>query len=797
MFKLNLKIAWRNLWKNKGYTLINILGLSIGMASCILIFIFIRFQLSFDEGYKNEDRIYRVVTNWKYSAYEDFSSGVPVPFAAAARNEIAGFETVGSIVKRNAFLQINDTNGKEKMKSQEAVYYAQPDFFNVLSDIKWIYSAPELALAEPNTVVLSAQYAEKFFGSVKDAIGKNIRLGEKINLKVAGIIQDMPQNSSFPLEIVISYETYKGRFNNNWDSVNSAFCSYVLLKEGLKPEDLQQSIANFNKKYYPVDKIAGNQENKLQALRAIHFSAKYDNFANASINRSQIYGLAIIGLFLIITACINFINLSTAQSVTRSKEVGVRKVMGSKRSQLISQFLTETFVVSLVALLIACVITELAIPPMQHLFKGRIEFSLFGHPSIFAFMVILVLFIAFLAGFYPALVISGFKPALAIKNKIALNKRGLSLRKILVVAQFAITIVLIVGTLVVIKQMQFVQQKSLGFNPDAVAMVGIPNDSLSKIKYNTFKERISKLPGVEAISFCQSPPLSGNINSSDFTYNGVKNKDFELRNIRADENFFKVFDLKLIAGKLYHKGDTANACVVNETFLKKMSITNPQEAIGKVIYASGNTVRIAGVVKDFNDQSLREQISALAIFPGKNDYWNVAVKIDSKQIAATMKEIDKIWNSTFPNGVFDSAFVNETINSYYESEQIMGVLFKIFAGVIIFISFIGLFGLISFVATQRTKEVAIRKVLGASTLELVKMLNGSFLVMVFVANIVAWPLAYLFVSKWLAGFAYRIDVSIWPFALAMAISMAITLVTVSIRSYKAASANTIDVLKYE
>lgn len=797
MFKLNLKIAWRNLWKNKGYTLINILGLSIGMASCILIFIFIRFQVSFDEGYKNEDRIYRVVTDWQYSAYKDFSSGVPVPFAAAARNEIAGFEKVGAIVKRSAFLQITDPNGKEKLKSQEAVYYAQPDFFDVLSDIKWIYSAPELALAEPNTVVLSEKYAEKFFGSVKDAIGKNIRIGEKTNLKVAGIIQDMPQNSSFPLEIVISYETYKGRFNSNWDSVNSSFCSYVLLKEGLKAKDLNQSIANFNQKYYPAEKIAGNQKNSLQALRDIHFSDKYDNFANTSINRSQIYGLAIIGLFLMVTACINFVNLSTAQSVTRSKEVGVRKVMGSQRSQLICQFLTETFVVSLAALLIACVITELAIPPMQHLFKGKVEFSLFGHPSIFAFMAILVMFIAFLAGFYPALIISGFKPVLAIKNKIALNKGGLSLRKILVVAQFSITVLLIIGTLVVIRQMQYVQQKSLGFNPDAVAMVGIPNDSLSKIKYNTFKERITNIPGVTEISFCQSPPLSGNINSSDFTYNGIRNEDFELRNIRADENFFKVFDLKLIAGKRYQKSDTANACVVNETFLKKMSITNPQDAIGKVIYASGNTVPITGVVKDFNDQSLREHISALAIFPGKNDYWNVAVKIDSRQIAATMKKIDKIWSSTFPNGVFDSAFVDETINSYYEGEQIMGMLFKIFAGVIIFISFIGLFGLISFVATQRTKEIAIRKVLGASTLELVKMLNGSFLVMVFIANLVAWPLAYLFISKWLAGFAYRIDISIWPFALAMALSMAITLITVSVRSYKAASANTIDALKYE
>ncbi|WP_316738990.1 ABC transporter permease [Pedobacter aquatilis] len=797
MFKLNLKIAWRNLWKNKTYTLINVLGLSIGMASCILIFIFIRYQMSFDEGFKNQDRIYRVVTDWKYNAYDDFSAGVPVPFTAAAKNEIVGFEKVGSIIKRGATIRINGTDGSNKLKSQEAVYYAQSEFFDVFSDIEWIYSAPDLALSEPNTVVLSKQKAIKFFGSIKNAIGKTITLGTKTDLKVSGIIQDMPQNSSIPLGIVISYDTYAGRFNTNWDSVNSSTSSYVLLKEGLKLADLDGQMHKFNQKYYPIDKIAGNQTNRLQPLRDIHFSDKYDNFANSTINRSEIYGLAIIGLFLMITACINFINLSTAQSVTRSKEIGVRKVMGGKRNQLIVQFLTETLVVSLIALLIACVIAELAIPFMQNLFRGEIEFSLFNHSEIFVFIPFLVIFVAFLAGFYPALILSGFKPALAIKNKVAINSNGLSFRKILVVVQFSITGILIIGTLIIIRQMQYVQDKSLGFNPAEIAMVGIPTDSVSKSKYEVFKTQILQISGVKDVSFCQTEPLSSDINSSDFSYNGVKNKDFELRNMRADEHYFELFDLKLIAGKVFKKSDTANACVVNETFLKKIGVSNPEQAIGKVIAASGNTIPIAGVVQDFNDLSLRENISGLAIFPGKSDYWSMAIKMNGAQISSTTKDIERIWNSSFPASVFNIEFVNDSIKNHYETERIMGTLFKVFAGVIIFISFIGLFGLISFVAAQRTKEVAIRKVLGASTIELVKMLNGSFLIMVFIANLVAWPLAYLFVSKWLSGFAYRIDISFWPFLLAMLISMAITLITVSIRSYKAAVANTIDALKYE
>ncbi|RZL64555.1 MAG: FtsX-like permease family protein, partial [Pedobacter sp.] len=685
MFKLNLKIAWRNLWKNKGYTLINILGLSIGMASCILIFIFIRYQLSFDEDYKNEKRIFRVVTDWKYNAYDDFSAGVPIPFSAAARNEIAGFEKVGTIVKRGGIIHVKNSAGVEIIKSQEPVYYAEPDFFEVFNDIEWLHGKARAALSAPNTVVLSKAYATKFFGTKENAIGQIIRIGDKTDLKVTGVIQDMPQNSSFPLGIIISYQTYWGRFNENWDSVNSSSSSYVLLKEGIKLSDMKQTMDKFNNKYYPVEKIAGNQTNRLQALRDIHFSEKYDNFADSSISKGEIYGLTVIGLFLILTACINFINLSTAQSVSRSKEVGIRKVIGGRRKQLIVQFLTETFAVSIIALLIACIITELAIPQMENLFQDKMEFGLFTHPIIFVFMGLLILFVSILAGFYPALIISGFNPVLAIKNKIALNNNGLSLRKILVVVQFSITVMLIIGTFVIISQMEYIQQKSLGFKSDAVTMIGIQNDSIGFTKYSTLKERVLKIPGVKAFSFCQSAPLSNNINSSDFTYNGIKNKDFELRYMRSDENYFKLFDIKFIAGKVFNKSDTANACVVNETFLYKVGVANPKDAIGRIINVGGNTVSIVGVVKDFNDQSLKESISGLAIFPGKKDYWNAAIEMDRAEIKSAMPAIEKVWNNVFPNGVFDSRFVNESINSNYQNEKVMSVLFKVFAGVIIFI----------------------------------------------------------------------------------------------------------------
>ena len=796
MFRINLKIALRNFWKNKSYTFINILGLSIGMASCILIFIFIRFQLSFDEGFKNEDRIYRVVTDWKYNSFNDYSSGVPIPVTAAARNEISGIEKIGAIAKGGNVVRINDKEGKEVIKSREDLYYAEPEFFEVLQ-IAWLYGKPSEALKEPNTVALSQANALKYFGRIENAIGKSITIGTKTELKVTGVFQDMPQNSSFPLKIVISYKSFPERNSTCWDCTSSSFSSYVLLKEGLKNSDLSETFAKFNKTHYSDQKIAGNQTNRLQPLKEIHFSELYDNFANSTISKHQIYGLSIIGLFLICTACINFINLNTAQAVNRSKEVGVRKVMGGKRKQLIVQFLTETFALVVIALLFACMLTELAIPLMENLFRNQITFSLFGHPIIFVFMTLLVAFVSFLAGFYPALIISGFNPALAIKNKVSLNNNGLSLRKILVVVQFAITVMLIIGTLVIVRQMKYLQQKPLGFSSNAVAMLGMPGDSTSKSRHDLFKDKVLKIPGVQMLSYCQVPPLSQDVSSTDFSFNGLKNNDFEVRLCNADADYFKLFDLKIIAGKVFMKSDTNNGYVVNETFLKRVGITDPQLAIGKIIKTSYSSTPIVGVVKDYNDKSLKENISGLAISSDKGQYWQAAIKLDGANMVPAMQQIEALWNETFPQSVYGAGFVDERISSYYESEAIMGILFKVFAAVIIFISFIGLFGLISFVAAQRTKEVAIRKVLGASTFELVKMLNGSFLVMVFLANLVAWPLAYLFVSKWLSTFAYRIELSIWPFVLAMCISMIITLITVSIRSYKAATANTIDALKYE
>ncbi|TCC92007.1 ABC transporter permease [Pedobacter frigiditerrae] len=796
MFKLNLKIALRNLWKYKGYTAINVFGLSIGLASCILIFIFVSYQTSFDKDYVNSDRIYRVVSSWKYADANEFQSpGVPLPLAPAMRNDFSQFEKVAAIQQSGGIVKVKAQKGKSEIKDSESVFYAEPSFFEIF-DYNWLSGNANQALNTPNTVVLSEKMAIKYFGDWQKAVGNSINFNTDKDFKVTGVIKDNPQNSSFPLGIIFSYSSYNNRNLKVWNSVSSSSECFVLLKKGVAVTELDKPLQQFIKKYY-VEKGPGKEGHQFQPLSDIHHNEDYGNFANQVTPYKQILGLAIIGLFLLITACINFVNLATAQAISRSKEVGVRKVMGSRRKQLIWQFLSETALITVIALLLACVLTELTLPKMENLFGGDVNFSLFGEPIIFIFLLGLLVLVSFLAGLYPALVMSGFSPALAIKNKVAANAGGVGLRKTLVVVQFAITAILIVSTLVVIKQMSYIRDKSLGFDTDAIAMINLPTDSVSQIKYSGFKERLLAINGVKSISFNGGAPSSGNNNETSFNYNSSKSAEFQVNVKTADDEYFKTFGLTLIAGRQLAKSDTTKEFVVNETLLKKLNVKNPADAIGKIMRIWGASGPVVGVVKDFNNYSLHEAIAPIAIFSRKRNYENVAIKLDKKEMLATLKKIESTFNATFPDYVYENNFFDESLKEYYETEQIMGTLFKVFAGVVIFISFIGLFGLISFVATQRTKEIAIRKVLGASNLELIKMLNSSFLWMVLIANMVAWPVAYIFVKNWLAGFEYRIDLSIWPFVFAMLISMTITIITVTLRSYKAAKANTIDALKYE
>ena len=797
MFRLNLKIAFRNLWKNKGYTLINIAGLSVGMASCILIFIFIRYQLSFDQQFINKERIYRVVSYWKYAAKEDFQSGVPRPLAAAMRNDFGMLEEVAALQRDGGIIKVKDGSGNVRLKTAEDVFYVEPGFFRIF-DYTWLEGNPQQALVQPNTVALSQKMASRFFGDWHKAVGQTFQYRDKL-LKVTGVFADIPENNSNPINIAIAYAGYENKDMKDWYAVSSSSEVYILLKKGVDVADLEGPKNAFLKKYYTDKESNGKENHFFQPLAELHQDANYGNFSGKIIEKSQLAGLVAIGAFLMLTACINFINLATAQSISRSKEIGVRKVMGGRRKQLMVQFLTETLAITIFALLIACVLTEAALPGMNSLFREKISFSMLAHPVIFVFMIGLVLFISLIAGFYPAMVMSGFNPILAIKNKVSLgNSGGIVLRKVLVVFQFTLTVVLMTGTFIIMKQMKYMREKPLGFNPTAIAMVDVPGDSLSRLKYGLLKTRILNETGARFASLCSNGPSSMDVDHINFSYNGKK-PGFQVGSKYADAAYFKTFNLQLISGKGFSENDSLQEYIVNETFLKKLNMVSPEDAIGQKVALGGSAdqVSIVGVVKDFNNTNLRETISPVLFHKNRKKARVIAVKINTQNIPATMKTIESIWNSVYPDHVYEATFMEEQLNKYYESEQLMGTLFKAFALVIVFISFIGLFGLISFVAIQRTKEMAIRRVLGAGTLELVSLLNFSFIVLVLLANLIAWPIAYLLIDKWLSGYAYRIELNIWPFLMVTSISMAATLLTVSFRSFSAARTNPVDALKDE
>jgi len=803
MFKLNLTIALRNLWKNKGYTFINIAGLSIGMAGCMLIYIFISYQLRFDQQYKNKDRIYRVTTHATYVDGEGADRGVPMPLAAAMRNDLGMLEQVAALQGSWGIVKVKDTNGELKIKTEERAFYVEPQFFKIF-DYTWLEGNPEKALIAPNTVALSKGTATRFFGDWHRAVGQTINYQNEKDLKVTAVFDDLPENNSNLIHIAISYASFEHPKLHSWGSIDSDSECYILLKEGGTLAELEGPKNAFVKKYYQSAGGVGKPDHIFQPLTTIHHDARFTNFSGKVTSIKEMVGLTVIGLFLMITACINFINLATAQAVNRSKEVGVRKVMGSLRQQLIVQFLTETMTLTFFALLLSCVLTEAALPGMSALFKENISFSLVQDPEILLFMLGLVIFTGFLAGIYPALVMSGFSPVLAIKNKVNMgNTSGGALRKILVVLQFAITIVLITGTVVILIQMKYLREKPLGFNSSAIAMINIPDEELNRQKFEILKSRIQKEPGVIAVSLCsQGPSSDANVQNA-FAFNSAENEDFQANTKSVDEDYFKTFGLQIIAGRglskvtgEFSKDDLIKEFVVNETLLKKLNI-KPEDAIGKMITLGSAKAPVVGVLKDFNNMSLKEVISPILFATRKYKFVTLAVKMDIRQMPEVIKHTAQIWNEYYGDYIYHSSFMDETISNYYESERVMGTLFKVFAGVILFIAFIGLFGLISYVATQRTKEMAIRKVLGASTFELVKMLNTSFISLVFFANLIACPIAYILISEWLSGYSYRIEMSIWPFVAAMTISLLITILTVSLRSYKAAKTNPVDALKYE
>lgn len=797
-----LRTAYRSLVRRKGYAFINITGLAIGIASCLLLFLIIRYELSYDKFQPSFQRIGRVITQDKFSDGVTYSSGIAVPAVEALRLKMPDV-VFGSILSSpGSQVTIGEMDGKntKKIIEESGVFFAEPQFFEVFS-YKWL-DGNAGALNEPNRVVLTQKMAEKYYGDWRKAMGQPLKLDNVLNLQVAGILENVPGNTDFPVGVLASMESlkhnaYNYNYHANWNTTSSNFQLYALLPAGKTVASVNSSLTQFSNDNY---KGRGNSEksNFLQPLSELHFDRRFETYGDHVITRSSLNVLSLVGVFIIVMACINFVNLSTAQAVGRSKEVGVRKVLGGSRKQLFSQVMGETAMLVTLAGVVALGIATLCLPFIKHIASIREELSL-ADPLIFLFLAALLVVVTLLSGLYPALVVSGFRPVLALKNKMTSAKvGGVSLRRGLVVTQFAISQVLIIGTIVAVSQMNFINRADLGFNKETVLKLSGSSDQANIRKLPAFKQSLLQVQGVQSVSFSNDVPSSDNTWSSNFAFDHKDDEQYQVTMKFADEDYFDTYQLHLIAGRSYEKSDSMKEVVINETLVQKLGITDPGEAIGKDIrIGRGPWHPVVGVVKDFKTSSLRDNVKPLLIGQTNNYYSVTSVKLRSSNIPKAQENIQSLWNLYFPEYAYAGSFMEDSINRFYEQENQLSLLYKIFACLAIFISSLGLYGLVSFMAVQKVKEVGIRKVLGASTGNIVFLFSREFSILIAISFLVAAPLAYLMMQKWLQDFAYRIELGVGVFILAIVISMLIAWITVGYKAIGAAIVNPVKSLRSE
>jgi predicted permease len=802
MLKNYLKTAFRNLWREKNKTTLNILGLTIGVAGSLVLFLLIRYHHSFDLNHSRRDRIYRVVTLSDGNNGKNYTAGVPTVLPEALRNEFPEAEEVTfTSYRANSLVTIPQPVGEPKRFEEErGVTFAQPNYFKIF-DRQIVSGDLKNGLSQPNEAILSKKWALKYFGK-EDALGEVLEY-DKIQYKVTAIMEDAPANTDFPFDLMLSYATKKSDFEKQgWHSIWSDEHCYLTLKEGARAAAIETRMPEFVKKYLGEDN-RGNQTFALQPLSTIHFDDRFGNYNYNTVSESMLLALSVIAIFLILTACINFINLATADAIKRSKEVGIRKSLGSTRGQLIFQFLGETTLVTFFSVAFACGIAYLSLGLINSFLDLKLSLSL-TDPPVALFIVGITVVVSLLSGIYPSLIISGYQPALALKNKISnKNSSGFMLRRGLVIFQFFISQLLIIGTIVLITQMNYFRNKDLGFRKDAIITVPVPvreepspADSSKGSKMRTLRTEISRLKGVEMASLNNSAPSSGMVMGSGLTIEG--NENFYETQVKAiDDNYLPLFDLQLVAGKNIADADTAQGFIVNEKLAATVGFKNPSEILGKRINVWGKRLPVVGVVRDFHTVSLRSPIEATIMMNRIRNYGSLAIKISPLHRQETIKEIQKKWEMLYPDFIFSYQFLDESIREFYENEERTSTLLSIFTSLAILIGCLGLFGLASFMANQKTKEIGVRKVMGASVQSIIVLFSKEFVVLIAVGFLVAAPMAWYFSNQWLSQFAYKIDIGPVVFIAGFAVTFLIALFTVGYRSFKAATANPVDSLKYE
>lgn len=794
MIKNYFKIAWRTLLRNKAYTSINIIGLTLGIAAAILIFTILSYQLSFDTFHPNKDRIYRIVTEF-HDQRTDYSPAVPQPLGKAFRNDYTFAEVTARVVSyRNMLISLPEEKEVKKFIEDKGVAFAEPGYFDIFS-FPLLKGDKQTALLHPNSALITQSIAQKYFGD-QEALGKRIRLDNRIDFTVTGILKDIPANTSRMQEIYLSYDNLKDQnswfaSDSSWSNVYTGSLCFVRLKPSITPAQVDKAFPGFVAKYFKGEDLKVWQF-RLQPLTDIHFDTRYDGYFDKKYSTALLF----IGIFLIIIACVNFINMATAQALNRAREVGVRKVLGSLRYQLFWQFIAETTLITLVAGALAYGLALLALPALNQLTMAQMSLRLFSTWQLPAFLTLILAVIIFLSGSYPGLVLARFQPALALKSKLSqAHVGGFSLRRILVISQFAIAQLLIIAMIIIGYQVHYSMNADMGFDKDSIVTLPLPVTNLTKM--HSLRDRLASLSGVEKISLCLQPPASRRNNSTDVHYdNRTESEHWSVNAKAADDQYIPTFGLKLVAGRNFYPADTTREYLVNETFVKKLGIT-PQNILGKMISVDDISAPIVGVVNDFHNYSLHSDIDPVCIMPNYRRYQSCSMRIDPRHVRGVLAAAEKIWNNTYPDYVYSYTFLNERIAEFYSLDNILLTLVEVFAGIAIFISCLGLYGLVSFMAVRKTKEIGVRKVLGAGISQILWLFGKEFTYLILIAFIIAAPVAWWATHSYLQGFKYPIHVGPVIFLAAIGFTFIIAALTVGYRSLRAALANPVKNLRTE
>ncbi len=794
MIKNFFTIAWRTLWKNKAYAGINILGLSLGIGCSILIFALVSYHLSFDDFHPDKDRIYRVVTEF-HDEVADYSQGVPSPLGKAFRNDFDFAEKSARVISYDDMLISFESGGVlKKFQEEKGVAYAEPGFFDIFH-FPLLHGNKATVLQTPGQALITDRLARKYFGDAESAMGKTIRVNNKTSFAVVGILQDIPVNTDRRQEIYLSYTDIKDQnkrlaSDSSWGSINSGSMFFVRLRPAISAARVNRGLAQMGRKYQE-GRDAQTTLFRLQPLADIHFNADFDGYAD----RKYLWALFFIGLFIIVTACVNFINLATAQALNRSTEVGIRKVLGGLQVQLFWQFMTETTFIAMLSIVIGYLLALAALPALNALFKTEINIGVLSGAPLLLFLLGLLVVVVFLSGSYPGLVLSRFKPVAALKSKLSQKEvGGFSLRRMLVIAQFTISQMLIIGTIVIAGQLHYAQTSDLGFNKSATILLPLPSND--PVKLHTMRTRIGAIAGIRDISFCDNPPASESNNSTNFRFgNRQEDEHWEVTTKYADDNYLQTFGLKVIAGRNYFPSDTIREVLINETTVRRLNLSSASAAIGQPVKIGHNKGTVVGVVRDFNNKSLHSEISPIAIFPGHLQYHTCAVRIDPVHIRADLGAFEKLWNDTYPDYLYAYQFLDDSIAKFYELDNSLLTLVEFFAVIAVFIGCLGLYGLTAFMAVRKTKEIGVRKVLGASIPSILWLFGREFSRLVLIAFAVAAPAAWWIMHQYLQDFKYRIAIGPVIFLLAIAVTLVIVVLTVGYQSMRSALANPVKSLR--